>query len=456
MKKTIPILMVALLGLTGGGSYWIGQRQAAAPVTLDGLAPQTGAAASKHAYVCPMHPHIVQGQPGTCPLCGMDLTALKETQAVGASQVHVDAATRQKLGVRLARAELGTLTHDIATYGTLVSDEGAVQRIMPQVEGVLTRLHVSRAGQAVARGALLYELSSQEALNLQYEYIDILRRSIPAAQMAEARREQNRIAIEKAGAQDEPAREQAERGARQSEEQLQSILQPMKRDRERIGLSLRQIGFSDAMLERIATSGEALTQIPVHARQACVVQAVSAQPGMRIGAMSEILRCVDPSRVQIEVVLYPDQIGWVAEGDAVTAEFGEGGTIHIRLRGLHPLLDETGRTLRVRIPVAPEHAGLLGAYARVTLHTTSRRVLSIPKSALMRSGRGDYVMRALDRGHFLPVKVLTGIETGERVAIRDGLEAGDQVAVNGHFLIDAAASLADAAQRMRSGSSPAP
>ncbi|MBT9497642.1 MAG: efflux RND transporter periplasmic adaptor subunit, partial [Zoogloea sp.] len=58
--------------------------------------------------------------------------------------------------------------------------------------------------------------------------------------------------------------------------------------------------------------------------------------------------------------------------------------------------------------------------------------------------------------HFLPVKVLTGIETGERVAIRDGLEAGDQVAVNGHFLIDAAASLADAAQRMRSGSSPAP
>ena len=74
----------------------------------------------------------------------------------------------------------------------------------------------------------------------------------------------------------------------------------------------------------------------------------------------------------------------------------------------------------------------------------------------MRSGRGDYVMRALDHGHFMPVKVLVGIETDERVAIRDGLEAGDQVAVNGHFLIDAAASLADAAQRMRAGKAAAP
>lgn len=456
MKKTLPILMAVLLVLVAAAAYWTGQRQAPASGAPETLSSPASKAASKQAYVCPMHPHIVQGAPGTCPICGMDLTALKEAGQAGASQVHIDSATQQKLGVRLARAELATLTHDIATYGTLVSDEGAVQRITPNIGGVLTRLYVNRPGQRVARGGVLYELSSQEALDLQYEYIDILRRGIPATQMAEARRAQNRILIDQAREQGEAERAQAERSVRQSEEQLLSILQPMKRDRARVGLQLSQIGFSPAMLKRIAQSGEAMALIPMRARQDCVVQAVLAQPGMRVEAMSEILRCVDPSRTQLEVVLYPDQIAWVSEGDAVSVEFEAGRTLRTRMSELHPLLDESGRTLRVRIPLAPGHGALLGGYARVTLHTAPRRVLSVPKSALMRSGRGDYVMRALDHGHFMPVKVLTGIETDERVAIREGLEAGDQVAVNGHFLIDAAASLADAAQRMRAGKAAAP
>jgi Cu(I)/Ag(I) efflux system membrane fusion protein len=75
---------------------------------------------------------------------------------------------------------------------------------------------------------------------------------------------------------------------------------------------------------------------------------------------------------------------------------------------------------------------------------------------VMRSGRGDFVMRALGKGHFMPAKVITGIETSELVAIRDGLAAGDQVAVNGQFLMDAAASIADTAQRMRATQTTAP
>jgi Cu(I)/Ag(I) efflux system membrane fusion protein len=98
----------------------------------------------------------------------------------------------------------------------------------------------------------------------------------------------------------------------------------------------------------------------------------------------------------------------------------------------------------------------VGEYVAVTLHATPRDVLSVPKSAVMRSGRADFVMRALDKGHFMPVEVMTGIETAERIAIRDGLDEGDQVAVNGQFLLDAAASLADTAQRMRVAPKPAP
>jgi len=439
----------------GAGGFWLGTRQASSPPAALDVLSQPASKAGGQTYVCPMHAHIVQDHPGECPICGMDLVVMKDAAGSAAKQIHVDTATQQKLGVQLAKAELATLTHDIPVYGTLVADESAVLRITPNVDGLLTRLHVSRVGQRIERGQLLYELSSQEALNLQYEYIDILRRGLPTLNMAEERRAQHRITLEKARDLDPAERAQAERGVRQSEEQLQSILRPLERDRERVELRLQQIGLTGAMLDRLGKSEKALGVFQARAQRACVVQAVMARPGMTVDHSTEILHCVDPAHAQIEMVLYPDQLDWVEEGDAVTLAFADGETVKTQLRGLHPLVDEATRTLRVRMPVALSRAPRLGEFAQVTIHATPREVLSVPKSAVMRSGRGDFVMRALGKGHFMPVEVVTGIETAERIAIRNGLEAGDQVAVNGQFLLDAAASIADTAQRMRAGTEPA-
>lgn len=386
----------------------------------------------------------------------MDLVVLKDAPGAAANQIYVDAGTQQKLGVQLVNAEMATLTRDIATYGTLVPDDGAVFRITPNVDGLLTSLHVNRVGQQIARGQLLYEISSQDALTLQYEYVDILRRGEPTMRMAEERRAQNRKDLENARNKEQPDRELVERSVRQSEEQLWSLLQPLERDRERLKLRLQQIGFTDAMLARLEQSDKAFVIVPVRAQRACVVQEVMARPGMTVGHMTEILRCVDPSHALIEIALYPDQVSWVKDGDAVTMEFAGGETVKAQLHGLNPLADVATQTLRVRMPVALGRAPNLGEYAKVTIHATPRQVLSVPKTAVMRTGRGDFVMRAMGKGHFMPVKVSTGIESAERVAIRDGLEAGNQIAVNGQFLMDAAASIADAAQRMHAGNMPAP
>jgi len=453
MKKTIALVLLAAAVAAGG--FWLGSRQASGPHVSHDASPLPAIAPSTQAYVCPMHPHIVQDHPGDCPICGMDLVVMKDASGAEARQIHVDTATQQKLGVQLEQAAFATLTHDISVYGTLVADESRVLRITPNVDGLLTRLHVNRVGQRIARGQVLYELSSQDALALQYEYIDIDKRAFPAQQMVEQRRAQNRVLLEQARQSGDAAEvERVKHGAHESEEQLLYILQPMRRDRERLALRLKQIGFTDTMLEQLLKTGQAQGTFHARAQHDCVVQAVMARPGMAVAPMTEILQCVDAASAQIEIVLYPDQLDWVEEGDAVTLAFAGGETVKTQLRGLHPLVDEATRTLRVRMPVTLKRAPRLGEYAQVTIHTTEREVLSVPKSAVIRSGRGNFVMRALDKGHFMPVEVVTGIETAERIAIRDGLEAGDAVAVNGQFLLDAAASIADTAQRMRA--TPAP
>lgn len=436
------LLLLLFVGIALGLGYWLGQRSEDAP-------PSAVLASSKQVYVCPMHPHITQGHPDVCPICGMDLVATQQAATSAQHQIHVDTATQAKLGVRLATAEQAPLSQDIATYATLVPDESAVQRITANVDGVLTKLHVSRVGQRIARGEIIYEISSQEISNLQYDYLDIQQRAGPARQMAEERRTQNRKAIEDARDQDALTREQVLLSTRQSEGQLLSILQPLERDRNRVNLRLKQIGFTDAMLSQLVRTRKVHNTIAARAPRTCVVKEVMTRPGMQIEHMTEILHCVDPEKAWLELVLYPDQLAWVAEGDAITVTFEDGTTVNTRLTGLSPIADNLTRTVRARLAIDLKRAPTLGEYAAVTIHASPRQVLSVPKSAVMRSGRGNIVMRAEAQGHFMPVKVMTGIESAERVAILQGLEPGDQVVVNGQFLLDAAASIADAGQRLQ-------
>jgi Cu(I)/Ag(I) efflux system membrane fusion protein len=68
-------------------------------------------------------------------------------------------------------------------------------------------------------------------------------------------------------------------------------------------------------------------------------------------------------------------------------------------------------------------------------------VVSIPRSALIRSGTEERVVVALGDGRFAPRRVVAGAESGERVTIREGLAAGENVVVAGQFLLDSEANL---------------
>src|SRR5579859_382180 len=43
------------------------------PEPAPALEPAVSVAATKHEYVCPMHPEVIRDEPGACPICGMAL-----------------------------------------------------------------------------------------------------------------------------------------------------------------------------------------------------------------------------------------------------------------------------------------------------------------------------------------------------------------------------------------------
>jgi len=80
--------------------------------------------------------------------------------------------------------------------------------------------------------------------------------------------------------------------------------------------------------------------------------------------------------------------------------------------------------------------------ANVTLlGEAGAEAVTIPRNALIRGGSDDRVVLALGEGRFAPRRVVAGAESGERVAILEGLAAGEQVVVAGQFLLDSEANL---------------
>jgi Cu(I)/Ag(I) efflux system membrane fusion protein len=113
------------------------------------------------------------------------------------------------------------------------------------------------------------------------------------------------------------------------------------------------------------------------------------------------------------------------------------------------MINDSTRSLRAYIPITLPKGHHIGDYADVTVHSSLREVLTVPLSAVIRTGHGSHVMKFMGNGHFMVQQVSTGMYNDELIGIIDGLEAGDKVAVNGQFLLDSATSIAESAERYR-------
>jgi len=438
MKKSFArtLYVGALLALTAGMlgiAYFAGQPQADAGIPAinhaHAQAPDRpgwveATPLGKKLWVCPMHPHILQDHEGACPICGMDLVEAEADPAHGeGAGVAVDPALQQRLGVRLATAAQHTLSRELHTYGTVAIDETTRFDVSPKIEGWIRKLHVTAEGQPVRAGQVLYEIYSPELVQRQREYIELLQRR---DRLLESMTEMSG----------------------QNAQMAASLARERMRSREKFV----NADIDEQTLETLEKGRRVLEVVAVRAPKSGFVTRIGAREGAYVTPMVNLLSVADSARVWIDIALYPDQLSWIGEGDEVTVRIPHSDRPPLtgRLTFASPLVEAATRTVRARLAVNNAHPGLRpGAWVDVSVAARPQRVLAIPRSAVIRTGKGDRVMLARGDGHFMPVAVETGIENGDFIEIADGLAEGAQVAVNGQFLLDAAASMSDAAQRMQ-------
>lgn len=403
-------LIKTFVTLMAGGLLLTGCQQKPSETYADAADDTALEHAEKHAdpnYVCPMHPQIVKGEPGSCPICGMDLVPVEPQADAGEKHPAVKVASQvvQNMGVRTDTVKPETLWKYIKTVGNVDYDEDRLSHVHPRASGWVESLQVASLGQHVEKGDELLRYYSPEIYAAQEELI---------------------LALRSGG------------------QLLQSA-----RDR------LRLLDVPEAVIRGIEKSRKPLRDVPLLARESGVVVAMGMREGMYITPALELYALADLDEVWVDADVFERQFTWLETGKSAEIRVAAipGRKWEGKVDFIYPDLDPETRTLRVRLRF-PNKDGLLkpNMFAEVVIYGGPRReVLAVPREAVIFSGEHSRVVKQLEEGEFQPVEVVTGMETDDAIEILSGLEAGETVVVSGQFLIDSESNLRASLQRFSAG-----
>ncbi len=159
--------------------------------------------------------------------------------------------------------------------------------------------------------------------------------------------------------------------------------------------------------------------------------------GQRVEPGTVLMVIADESVMWVEARVKPEEAARIAVGTPARIRVGE-QSLPARVIQIHHALDETTRTLAVRLEVANREDRLHpGLFVSVAIPTRDRRpVLALPEEAVLRSPDGDWQVFVQQEapGAFRAVEVKR-LRVSDGLAVIDGLAPGTPVVTAGAFFL---------------------
>jgi Cu(I)/Ag(I) efflux system membrane fusion protein len=458
---------------------------------------ESHAAAPDTEYFCPMHPTVIQAEPGSCPICGMPLSKRKkgerETLPEGVlARVQLAPYRVAQAGVRTSEVGYAPLSETVTTVGSVEIDERQLRRISSKTKGMsrVEKLFVNFTGTRVNAGEPLAEIYSPELYQAIQELL------LSQSSMTDRPRTQTAIG--------------------------RSVLSDPK-DLVRLSAErLKLWGVTQAQIDQILREKKADFRLPILSPIGGVVIRKNVVEGEYVSEGQAMFEVADLGHVWVKAQVFENQMSLVRVGQAVeaTVEAFPGEVFSGKVAFIDPVLNPQTRTVTVRYDL--ENADLRlrpGMFATVTLKTpvaetpafrsklaarpapgTARvasitaeeqkicpvttlklgamgdpvstevegkkvwtcceacppklnaeparylarlapapkgSVLTVPESAVIDNGTRKVVYVETEPGVFEGREVVLGPISGDRYPVLDGLAPGESVATAGSFLIDA-------------------
>lgn len=376
-------------------------------------------AAAAQLWTCSMHPQVIQPEPGICPICHMELTPLKADGAAGAGgAITVDPVVVQNMGIRVASVAKGPIVQSVRVVGYLEEPEPLHRDINLRVNGWIERLHANIDGMVITEGQPLFDLYSPEL-------------TVAIDELIAARRQADRASGNGTG---------------------RDLLESSRR-------KLVQFGLTEKQIDELGKAEGAPSTVPILAPMSGHLTAKMVYEGAAVKSGDLVLRLASRHRMWIDAQVPEQQMPLVSDGQPVRATLVSqpGKTFSGKVLFTHPHLDPQTRTALVRIEIDNQDLSLRqGMYATVEILADAyREGLTVPREAVIDTGRRQLVFVSLGEGRFAPRDVTLGLAGQEgTIEVQSGLQPGETVVTSGQFLLDSESRLKEAVAKHLSGGLP--
>jgi RND family efflux transporter MFP subunit len=323
--------------------------------------------------------------------------------------VQVSAEKQQLIGVVFGRPTFTEAHETVRAAGKVVLDERRVSRVSPKISGWIEKVYADFTGDLVKQGQPLVTIYSPELLASQREYLLALRaaETMAKSSLGDTRGHQ------------------------------QTMLEAARRRLELFDLTGEQI----AELER---TRQPVKSVTIYAPASGYVMERNAFPNQRTMPETSLYTLADLSRVWVMAEVFEYEAPNIRPGQAVTLSFpyAPERAFRGRVAYIQPGLDPSTRTLQVRIE-APNPGMQLkpDMYLDVSFAQHGGRMLAVPATAVLDTGRRQTVFVHRGNGFMEPRAVRVGRRFGDQVQILEGLSESDEIVVSGNFLIDSESQL---------------
>ena len=365
-------------------------------------------------WTCAMHPQIRMHEPGKCPICGMDLIPLNQSNVkIDSTAVYLSEDAIQLANVQTSVVTLQKPVKEVRLYGKVQADERLLQNQVAHISGRIEKLLVNFTGEVVQKGQTLAVIYSPEIVTAQQELLEASKTKQGQPEIYEAAKER-----------------------------------------------LRQWRLSESQINSVESSGNILNNVEIVSDFSGIITARRVNNGDYINQGTVLFDIADLSSVWVLFDAYESDLQFLRKGDhlefTVQALPGEKFTGIIAF--IDPVIDPVNRVAKVRIETSNQ-SGKLKPEMFVTGIVKARldeyrNMLVIPKSAVLWTGTRSIVyVKKTDTGEpvFKMREVGLGPMLGNSYVITDGLTEGEEIVTQGAFSVDAAAQLEGKPSMMNPG-----
>lgn len=337
--------------------------------------------------------------------------------------IRIDAELAQRAGIRIEPVQVATVAGFLRVPGTVQPNAYRQVSVTPLVGGRVTRVFVD-LGQSVARGAPVAEVYSPAVAEARARYLSVA----ADTDAGEARlRRTERLATLGSASQQELEAVRAEHVRHET-------------DVSQASARLRLLGLDPANVRADDTDAV----MTIAAPQGGVIVQRPATAGMAVEPATPLATIAELSPVWVIADVYERDFGRVATGApaALTAAAYPGMELHGRVTYVSPDVRPETRTAQARIEVAnPDNRLRFGMFVTVTIGDRAGSTVTVPRGAVQMIGPDSIVFVPEDAAgtSFRERRVAVGPADGDRLAVLDGLSAGERIVTEGAFAVRAEA-----------------